>query len=178
VNIIKTAKEETMPQKTVKKSTAKPVASKKAPVKKVTKATKLVAPEMHDCGCHHANCTCGHSGCACGCHGSKFGRVLKKIIIFLVIFALGWIAANAFSGGCPARHRGPRMHYVNGCLDVASVKCPKLAAALPAMDINGDGCITRDEARAVKRHMRAEIRDMQVQEVETNDAPNAAPVAE
>lgn len=167
-----------MAQKTVKKTTAKPAATKKAPVKKAApaakktvakkaavKEVKMAAPvmEMHKCGCG-ADCHCGS---ACKCGGSKFGRFMRKLILFVIIFALGFAAAQLCRG---PHHHGPRVHFVNGCLDVSSVKCPKLQSALPAMDINQDGCITRDEFRAVKRQMREEIREIEVQEVEvTND---------
>jgi len=174
-----------MATKTVKKAATKTVAAKKAPVKKAapaakkptakkatTKAVKTAAPvmEMHACGGAH-DCKCG-GNCHCGadCHcakcGSKFGRFMRKLILFIIIFALGFAAAKLF---CGPRHHGPRMNFVNGCLDTASVKCPKLLESLPAMDINQDGCITRDEFRAVKRQMRAEIRDIQVQEVEVSN---------
>lgn len=165
-----------MAQKTVKKAAAKATPAKKAPVKKAApaakkpvakkaavKEVKMAAPamEMHTCGCG-ADCLCGS---ACKCGGSKFGRFMRKLVLFVIIFALGFAAAKLCC--CGPRHHGPRMHFVNGCLDVASVKCPKLAEALPAMDINQDGCITRDEFRQVKRNMRAEIREIEVQEVET-----------
>lgn len=165
-----------MAQKTVKKAAAKATPAKKAPVKKAVpaakkpvakkaavKEVKMAAPamEMHNCGCG-ADCHCGS---ACKCGGSKFGRFMRKLVLFVIIFALGFAAAKLCC--CGPRHHGPRMHFVNGCLDVASVKCPKLAEALPAMDINQDGCITRDEFRQVKRNMRAEIREIEVQEVET-----------
>lgn len=166
-----------MAQKTVKKAAAKPAAAKKAPVKKAAPAAKkpavkkAVAPapkavaapvmEKHGCGCGH-DCGCGGN---CGCRkGSRFGRFMRKLVWFIIIFALGFAAAKLCC--CGPRHYGPRVHFTNGCLDVSSVKCPKLAQALPAMDINQDGCITRDEFRAVKRQMRAEVRDIQVQEVE------------
>ena len=168
----------------VKKSVKKPVASatakkptaKKAAAKKTTRATvkPVVAPEMvaseHTCKCGGechcgANCQCG-TECACHTckHGSRFWRFVKKLIIFIIIFALGFAAAKF----CPCNHhpRAPRLHFVNGCVDVASVKCPKLAAALPAMDINQDGCITREEYKLVKQKMRREIREMQVQVAE------------
>ena len=165
-----------MAQKTVRKAAVKATPAKKAPVKKAAPAAKKTAPkkaavkevkltapvmEKHACGCGH-DCPCG-TGCKCG--GSKFGRFMRKLILFVIIFALGFAAAKLCC--CGPRHNGPRMHFVNGCLDVASVKCPKLAEALPAMDINQDGCITRDEFRQVKRNMRAEIREIQVQEVES-----------
>lgn len=157
-----------MAQKTVKKAAVKP-AAKKTTVKKVAakkpavKEVKMATPVMenHACGCG-ADCHCC-GGCKCG--KSKFGRFMRKLIFVLVIFALGFAAAKMCC--CGPRHHGPRMHFVNGCLDMASVKCPKMQAALPAMDINQDGCITRDEFRHAKRQMRAEIREIQVQEVET-----------
>lgn len=162
-----------MAQNTVKKTSAKATAAKKAPVKKAApkktaaktakmpevKAPTMPAPEMHSCGCGH--------DCACGCNHSRggFGRFFKKLIVALIIFALGFMAAKMFC--CDKPHfRGPRVHFVEGCLDVSSVECPKLQAALPAMDINQDGCITRDEYRAVKKEMRREIREMQVEVVD------------
>lgn len=157
-----------MAQKTVKKAAAKP-AAKKAPVKKVAakkaavKEVKVVMPVMESCACGcGADCHCCGG---CKCCGSKFGRFMRKLIFVLVVFALGFAAAKLCC--CGPRHHGPRMHFVNGCLDVASVQCPKMQEALPAMDINQDGCITRDEFRQVKRNMRAEIREIEVQEVES-----------
>ncbi len=173
-----------MATKTVKKTTVKPATAKKAPAKKVAAkkpvAKKIVvdAPVMHECPCG-GNCKHG-AECKCGCHGGcKFGRVFKKIVIFLVIFALGFAAAKF----CPCNKpcgmkRGPRVEFVEGCLDVASVKCQKLLEALPAMDINQDGCITRDEFRAVKRKMHREIREMKVEVAEPAAAEAPAEVAE
>jgi len=174
-----------MATKTVKKAATKSVAAKKAPVKKSAPAAKKPAPkkvatkelktatpvtEMHTCGCGHdckcgANCQCG-ADCHCAKRGSKFGRFMRKLILFIIIFALGFAAAKLC---CCSRHHGPRLNFINGCLDASSIQCPKLLESLPAMDINQDGCITRDEFRAVKRHMRAEIRDIQVQEVEVSN---------
>lgn len=159
-------------KKTATKTNAKPAAAKKAPVKKVAakkptvksapapeKQVVMPAPEMHECGCGH-DCPCGGH-----CHEQKshcsFGRFMKKLIITLIIFALGFAAAKlAYCG----KHnlRGPRAEFVNGCLDASSVKCPKLLEALPAMDINQDGCISKDEYRVVKKQMRREIREMHV----------------
>lgn len=158
-----------MATKTVK-TTAKPATKKtttRATAKKtVKKATTVKEPvtaapvmEEHACACG-ASCHCGGK---CGC-GSKFGRFVKKLVVFLIVFALGFAAAKLCCNG--PRHHGPRVHFVNGCVDVASVKCPKLVEALPAMDINQDGCITREEFAAVKQQMRAEIREMPVQVAE------------
>lgn len=168
-----------MPAKTVKTkrsatATKKPTA-KKATVKKPTaKATPNTA--AHECACGAkcncgANCACGAEckcgeKCACQKKGCKFCRVLKNIIVFVIIFGLGFCAAKLCCCGPKGFHNGPRVQFVNGCIDMESVKCPKLAAALPAMDINGDGCISREEYRAVKKHMRREIREMRVHEAE------------
>ena len=51
----------------------------------------------------------------------------------------------------------------DGCLDTSSVKCPQLQLAVPIMDMDQDGCITRAEFDAVyaelRRQMRAEMDD-------------------
>ncbi len=169
-----------MAPKTVKKPAAKPaakkasvkkVAAKKPAVKKVVKPVAATpAPEMH---AHE--CMCGNA-CKCAHRGSRFGRIMKKIIIAIILFALGFAAAkfcpcNKMDKFGPHGPRGPRVEFVDGCMDTTSVQCPKLRDALPAMDINQDGCITRDEFRAVKREMRREIRDMQVEV--TEPAPDA-----
>ncbi|MDE6571409.1 MAG: hypothetical protein K2L95_04315 [Alphaproteobacteria bacterium] len=150
-----------MAQKPVKKAPVK----KAAPVKKTTtKKTVKAAPardmaatmpmhEHHGCGAH---CGCGcQNGGTCKC-GGGFWRFVKKLFWFLVIFALGF-AACMFLCDKPHNGRGPKMPvvFVNGCLDMAQVPCPKMQNALVAADVNGDGCITRDEYRAVKKELRA-----------------------
>ena len=129
-----------MPTKTTKKSTTKTV--KKAPAKKTVKsapvaAAKPVATEMptptHCCACTRR----------------------KKFIYLAVAFILGILVAQLFCFcGCNHHKRAPRVHFVNGCVDVTTVKCPKMLENLPNMDANGDGCITRAELRAAKKHMR------------------------
>lgn len=165
-----------MPTKSTKKTTAKKtvtkktVAAKKPAVKKSVKKAApelqetIVAPEMPKCKCGE-NCACG-ADCKCGRGGSRFGRFMIKLIMVLIVFALGFGAAKLLDCN---EFRGPRVDFDNGCLDTSSVKCPRLQLALPAMDIDRDGCITREEYRAVKsemhRQMRAEHRAM-------NRAPN------
>ena len=170
-----------MPNKTVKKTTAKTTAAKKTVTKKTASAAKrpatkrvtkpvdvkdeikiAAAPKCAcgaDCKCGE-NCTCG-ADCKCAREGSRFGRFMIKLIIVLIVFALGFGAAKLLDWN---EFRGPRVDFDNGCLDVSSVKCPRLQLALPAMDIDQDGCITREEYRAVKsemhRQMRAERRAM------------------
>ncbi len=174
-----------MAQKTVKKTAAKATATKKAPVKKaatktvaVKKApakkapvkktapaamaeTKIVtpAPETFACGCG-GNCACGgHCGEHHGEHtGGGFGRFIKKLIIVLIIFALGFAAAKMLYFNKPNHMRGPRAEFVNGCLDVTTITCPKMLESLTVMDVNADNCISRDEYRAFMKQMEREIR--------------------
>ena len=142
-----------------------------------------------DCKCG-ANCACGKNckcgaNCACGAkcpcmRRGGFGRFVKKLLVLAIVFVLGFVTAKMVSEHRPNFKKafgGPRVHFVNGCLDKESVKCPKLAEALPAMDINGDGCITREEYRAVKKRMRREIRDMKVKEQVVETAPTVEEVA-
>ena len=154
----------------VKKTAAKKTVTKKAAAP-VAKMAPVATPETHNCRCGNKcpcgkNCACGHD-CHCGdkcrCCGG-FGRTIMRVLWIIIVVAIAIAALRLCC--CGPRHHGPRVHFTNGCLDVESVKCPKLASALPAMDINQDGCITRDEFRAVKRHMRAEIRDIPVQGVD------------
>lgn len=154
---------------TVKKATVKPVAkkttvkpaAKKPTVKKV--ATKKVdAPELEQvapvvetndtpCACGK-NCECG-ADCKCARRGSKFGRFLLKLIIVLFVFALGFAAAQFCNrDGCG--FRCPRADFDNGCLEVSSVKCPRLQNLLPTMDADQDGCITRQEFAAARDALR------------------------
>lgn len=159
--------------KTAAKTAVKKTAAKKPVTKKVAapvvKMAPVATPEMHKCPCGQ-NCPCGKN-CTCGqnCHcGEKCccgaGRSFMRILWIAVVVIVAIVALRLCC--CGPRHHGPRVHFTNGCLDVESVKCPKLASALPAMDINQDGCITRDEFRAVKRRMRAEIRDIPVDGVD------------
>ncbi len=142
-----------MAPKTVKKPVAKkapakkPVA-KKAPAKKPV-AKKVAAPvvsEVHTCGCGH-ECKCAHR-CGCG-----FGRFVLKLIVFLVVFAMGYACAKMEPCGKGPKHM-PRAQFDNGCLVMESVKCPKFAEKLAAADMNADGCIDVKEYRTVKKQMR------------------------
>lgn len=72
----------------------------------------------------------------------------------------------------------PRTHFVNGCMDVASVKCPKMLNDLPKIDANGDGCITKAELRAAKRAMRHHEKPAPVEEPAVNVEDAIAPVVE
>lgn len=138
-----------------------PRTTKKTSVKKTTtrttarRAPRAVATPVVE----HKNerpCDCG---CNC-CHRSGFWRFIKKLLWALILLVLGFIAGKMCCGMHHGMMIGSRAHFENGCLVEQSVKCPKLQQILPAMDINQDGCITREEYRAVKKHMRREIREM------------------
>ena len=156
----KTTKKTTAKKTVAKKPAAKPAVAKKpvakkAPAKKpvakkpVAKPVAPVAPviEKHDCGCGH-DCACG-SACACGKKKCTFGRFFKKLILIMIIFALGFVAAKMCCDG----HRRPRPVFENGCL---VVKCPKLAQMAPMMDVDGDGCITKAEFKAARKQFKAQ----------------------
>lgn len=152
-----------MAQKTVKKVATKP-AAKKTTVKKTPSARPAVkkvvaAPSVVTAPVENVVHECGHEcGCQCKCHGGKFGRFVRKLLLALIIFVLGFAAANVFCGNGPRGMRGPRVDFVNGCVDMASVKCPQLVQMLSTADANADGCIARDEYRAAKREFRRAMR--------------------
>lgn len=139
-------------KKTVSKpAVAKKPVAKKAPAKKVADVKKVAAApvmEKHPCGCDK-NCACGgtcaqHAHCKC-----RRGGFFKKLILFLIIFALGFAAAKMCC--CGKGKFGPRPEFDNGCL---VIKCAKLAQMAPMIDTDQNGCITREEFKAAKKHMR------------------------
>ncbi|MCQ2565045.1 MAG: hypothetical protein MJ152_04235 [Clostridia bacterium] len=113
--------------------------TKKAVVKKTVskKATPIVEPVTTGCGC----------GCKCGCHG----HFIKKFIILLFMFLLGAVSTYYL---CK-----PHMHIIkqhikfddNGCLMMDTIKSPKFAEIVAKADFNTDGCISREEFRALRR---------------------------
>lgn len=122
-------------KKTVTKKTVKPA------VKRAVRVEPTM-PEMHACACG-AECKCG---CKCG----KF----KKFIVLFIVFCIGFAVAK-FTCCHGMRHhmRGmPEMQpvFVNGCLDMESVKCPKMQELLKNADVNADECISIEEFDAIK----------------------------
>ena len=104
------------------------------------------------CGCD-ACCACGGE-CACAKKKCTFGRFLKKLILVLIIFALGFAAAKMCC--CDKRAGKPYPEFENGCL---VVKCPKMAEKVPMMDANNDGCVSREEFRAARKAMNRAPRE-------------------
>ena len=157
----KTTKKVTVKKPVAKKTVSKPAAAKKpvakkAPAKKAAEVKKTVAAPVADkfpCGCD-AGCACGGE-CACTKKKCTFGRFLKKLILVLIIFALGFAAAKMCCCDKPGK-MGPRPEFENGCL---LVKCPKLAEMVPMMDTNHDGCVSREEFRAARKAMNRAPRE-------------------
>ncbi|MCL2629432.1 MAG: hypothetical protein FWD33_01945 [Alphaproteobacteria bacterium] len=132
-----------MAKKTVKKkvtkAAAKPAVAAKAPV------AAAVKPAVAGCGCG--------TGCACK------GRVWKKILLVIVIFALGFATCVALCKGKCKKHLMGGKHHVaqkgaplfdkNGCLNIDRVRGKFTAEQIRAADTNGDGCITREEFRNI-----------------------------
>ena len=134
-----------MPAKTTKKVATKKVA-KKAPAKKtVKKVVKPIAapkPVMKEIPMPDVYCHC-----------TKRKRNMILTCVSLGCLLIGILISQLFLCGCPHK-RAPRVQFVNGCVDVASIKCPKMLENLPAMDTDNDGCITKVEYLSAKRAMR------------------------
>ena len=161
-----------MPEKSVKKTaTKKPVAkkvvakpatvkkpvAKKAPVKKAPVVEPMPA--------------CQHTCCECACAKKKcaFGSFLKKIIVFLIVFGMGFATAKMCCMG-PRGKMAPRPEFENGCL---VVKCPKMAEKVAMMDADKDGCVTRAEFREARRQMKRGPRPEMPAQPEMPEAPVA-----
>ncbi|MCR5194189.1 MAG: hypothetical protein K6B71_01520 [Alphaproteobacteria bacterium] len=135
-----------MPTKTTKKTTKKVAKKTVKTTKPTTKVVKPVVPEMetHTCGCG--------GNCACGCHHhcGKF----KKFIVLVIVFCLGFAVARICGHNTP-RHHMPKFNpiFVNGCLDMESVKCPKMQEMLKSADVNEDGCVSVSELDTAKKAM-------------------------
>ena len=132
----------TAPKKTVAKKTAAKPATKKTTTKKVA------APVVE-----HTPCCCEHK-CGCKCHHGKF---IKKLVLFVIIFALGFASAKLCCCHKKSFKMMPRPEFDNGCL---VVKCPKLAKMVPMMDTDKNGCVTVEEFKAAKKHAPKHERKM------------------
>lgn len=155
-------KEKQMPAKTTtqKKTTAKKTVAKPAQKKKV--AVKSITPKKAPaCACTQRNmeCPCKHQ---CHCHNHcKFGKIIKKIVVFFIIFALGFATAKTCCFNKYDKIFKPK--FENGCL---VIKCPKMLQMAPMMDINKDGCINREEFRNAKKFMKRNKRGMRPNPIE------------
>ena len=127
--------------KTTKKTTAKKAPAKK-PVKKIIKAPVAKAAPIAEIPMPDPYCHC-----------TKRKRNTILTCVFTGSFILGAFVAHMLFCDC-WRTRAPRMEFVNGCLNVESVKCPKMLEELPMIDADHDGCVTKAEMRATKKAMR------------------------
>jgi len=113
--------------------------TKKTPMKKSNKTAPVVE---HKCSC----------GAECPCHKHGGMHIVKHIIVWAIIFALGMACGKMMN--C---HHGKKMMkpmhpvFTNGCLDMKSVNCPKMASEIAKADVNGDGCISIEEYRVLKQ---------------------------
>lgn len=125
-------------KKTTKTTTVKKAVAKKAPV----------SPAME----HKCACGCGEH-CPCHCH--RVAHLIKHIIILALVFALGMFCGKMMHCGHATKHM-QKMNpvFVNGCLDMASIKCPKMQEELAKADANADGCVSIEEYKAIKKEMR------------------------
>ena len=129
-----------------KKLTKKPV--KKTIVKKP--AVKSAPVMEHKCECA--------AGCKCHCHGGA--HWVKHVIVWAIFFAFGMACGKMVCCGGHGPKHMPKMHpvFVNGCLDMESIKCPMMQEKLATADVDGNECISVEEYKAVKKEMRKGMR--------------------
>lgn len=122
------------------------------PTKKTTKKTTVKRTAVKPAPVAEHKCACGEN-CNCHCHGCA--HWVKHIIAWAIIFALGMVCGKMLDCGHGPKHM-PKMHpvFVNGCLNMESIECPKMQEKLMAADVNGDECISIEEYKAVKKEMR------------------------
>nr|MBQ0091595.1 hypothetical protein [Candidatus Enterousia merdequi] len=93
--------------------------------------------------------------CECGGHCHCRAHVVKHIILLVVVFALGMICGRILLCGHGYKHfQKTHPVFVNGCLDMNSIKCPKMQEKLLAADVDANNCISIEEYKAVKKEMR------------------------
>ncbi len=152
-----------MAQKNAKKAPVKKTAEKKATIVKATAkktitkktvATKVAPKKIDECACG-CGCECAKQHGTCECCKNMRRVIIRKLIITLIIFSLGFVSAK-LTCCCHKKSafRGPRVEFVNGCLNPASVKCDHMREILPEIDANNDGCVSHDEWKAARPKMR------------------------
>ena len=120
--------------------------SKQTPRKMPIKKMAMKEPQVmeHECGCGR--------DCPCGCHKHGSMHIVKHIIVWAIIFALGMACGKMMNCGHNRKmHRSIQPVFTNGCLDIASIKCPKMSEEIVAADVNADNCISVEEYKAWKK---------------------------
>lgn len=125
------------------------------PAKKTTRKTIVRKPVAKQAPVMENTCACGEN-CRCHCHGGA--HIIKHIIVWAIIFALGMVCGKMMC--CHHGKHMPKMNPVfeNGCLQMQSIQCPKMVEKLANADVNGDGCVSMEEYKAVKKEMKRDMR--------------------
>jgi len=98
-----------------------------------------------------ANANCG---CGCGCCGGKkkIFLCLLKTLLNIALIAIVSALVCRFMCGRHMMKKGLMLKepliFRDGCVDLSDVKCPERLKELAALDVNGDGCISKDEVAA------------------------------
>lgn len=152
-------KKTTAAKKAPVKKIAVKAAPKKAPAKKIVVAQPAAAKPV-EAAC---SMSCGVCGCRCG-----LGRFIKKLLVFFVIFALGFTTCHYL---CSRGHRmgmhkmgpvnGMGMNrpdiFTDGCLDMNKIKDGEFAEHIVKITANADadknGCVSVEEFQNADRTM-------------------------
>ena len=127
------------------------------PTKKTTKKTMVKRAAVKSAPAVEHKCMCDEH-CNCHCHGRA--HWIKHIIAWAIIFALGMVCGKMMNCGHHGMKHMPKMNPVfeNGCLKMDSIPCPKMQEKLIAADVSGDGCVSLEEYKAVKKEMMKEMK--------------------
>lgn len=113
---------------------------------------KIAEKSAHECGCGN--------NCMCGCHKHGAMHIVKHIIVWAIIFALGMACGKMMNcGHYKKMQRKMQPVFTNGCLDMASIKNPKMAEKIVLADVNGDKCISIEEYKAWKKDRKANVQN-------------------
>jgi hypothetical protein len=126
------------------------------PAKKTTKKVITKKSVARPAPVAEHKCMCSEN-CHCHCRA----HLIKHIITWAIIFALGMVCGKMI--GCCGHHgmkHMPKMNPVfeNGCLKMDSIPCPKMQEKLMNADVSGDGCVSVEEYKAVKKEMMKDMK--------------------
>lgn len=158
----KTVKKAVAPKAVVKKAAVKKAPAKKAPAKKVASKKKMVVKPVVAPQIQAAVETPVVKKVAPACRCGLFGCFFGKLILFIIVFALGFVSAKFIYIGKHFFRMGPPENrpeiFVDGCLDLTKIRLPEMAEKVKASDANNDGCVTREEFDAIRQEFRDENR--------------------
>ena len=91
----------------------------------------------------------------CGC--CRGGHFWKKLIILIIVFAAGFAVCKCMCHkGFPGKHMN-KVAFVDGCLDISKIKRPAMIEKLSQADMDGDGCITKEELKVFWKEKRGMV---------------------